>query len=266
MRSASGPPDRVPYLQQTIRCPVSRNHDDIFSQPRPEIEDFNFGKATTAVFDDMVDRSVPFYGEIQRMVGELTADFATAGSRIYDLGCSTCNSFFAMDRFLPEGLDVELVGIDNSAEMIEEARRKLQAANFGRRYSLLTGDIHQSLDTSNASVVLLNLTLQFVRPLYRSRLVEQIRQNMNEAGCVILVEKVLGEDSLFNRLFIKHYYEMKKRNGYSELEIAQKREALENVLIPYRLDENRQLLLDAGFRHVEVFFKWYNFCGLIAIA
>jgi tRNA (cmo5U34)-methyltransferase len=245
---------------------LSRNHDDIFAEPRPAIEDFNFGQATTAVFDDMVDRSVPFYGEIQRMVGELTADFAAPGSRVYDLGCSTCTGFISMDKFLPAGIDVELIGIDSSEDMLTEARRKLDALKFSRRYDLRRADLHQGLNIENASVVLMNLTLQFVRPLYRSRLIEHIRAGLNDEGCLILVEKVLGEESLFNRLFIKHYYEMKKRNGYTELEISQKREALENVLIPYRLEENRELLLHAGFRHVEVFFKWYNFCGLIALA
>ncbi len=109
------------------------------------------------------------------------------------------------------------------------------------------------------------LTLQFVRPLYRERLIRSIYDGLTENGCLILVEKVLGENSTFNRLFIKHYYEMKRRNGYSELEIAQKREALENVLIPYRLEENKELLRRAGFRHVDVFFKWYNFCAIIAM-
>jgi tRNA (cmo5U34)-methyltransferase len=91
-----------------------------------------------------------------------------------------------------------------------------------------------------------------------------ICEGLVDNGCLILVEKVLGENSTFNRLFIKHYYEMKRRNGYSELEIAQKREALENVLIPYRLEENKELLRKQGFPHVDVFFKWYNFCGLLA--
>jgi tRNA (cmo5U34)-methyltransferase len=117
----------------------------------------------------------------------------------------------------------------------------------------------------NASVVLLVLTLQFVRPLYRERIIKSIYDGMADNGCLIIVEKVLGENSTFNRLFIKHYYEMKMRNGYSELEISQKREALENVLVPYRLEENKELLRGAGFKHVDVFFKWYNFCGIIAM-
>jgi tRNA (cmo5U34)-methyltransferase len=109
------------------------------------------------------------------------------------------------------------------------------------------------------------LTLQFLRPLHREKLIADIFAGLRENGGLILVEKVLGEDSHFNRLFIKHYYDYKRRNGYSETEIAQKREALENVLIPYKLLENRQLLLKSGFRYVDVFFKWYNFCGIVAI-
>ena len=114
-------------------------------------------------------------------------------------------------------------------------------------------------------MVLLILALQFVRPFNRERLIRGICDGLEENGCLLLVEKVLGEHSTFNRLFIKHYYEMKRRNGYTELEIAQKREALENVLIPYRLKENRELLHGQGFRYVDVFFKWYNFCGMLAV-
>ena len=108
------------------------------------------------------------------------------------------------------------------------------------------------------------LTLQFIRPLYRDKLVGQILRGLNPNGCLIL-EKVIGEDSLFNRLFIKHYYEHKRRNGYSELKSRKKREALENVLIPYKLLENREMLMREGFRYCDVFFKWYNFCGIIAV-
>ena len=99
----------------------------------------------------------------------------------------------------------------------------------------------------------------------RDRLLADIYAGMRPGGCLILVEKVLGETSLVNRLFIRHYYELKRRNGYSELEIAQKREALENVLVPYRVEENRDLLARHGFESVDVFFKWYNFCGLLAV-
>ncbi len=125
--------------------------------------------------------------------------------------------------------------------------------------------MNQGLMVENASVVVMILTLQFVRPLYRERIINSIARGLKHAGCLILVEKLMFEESLFNRLFIKYYYEMKRRNGYSELEIAQKRTALENVLIPYRLEENRDLLLGQGFSQFEEFFRWYNFAGMIAV-
>ena len=241
-----------------------RARDRLFLERR-RIDDFNFGTETATVFDDMLDRSVPFYDEIQRMLGELAADFAAQGSSIYDLGCSTASSFLAIGAHLTPDAEIEFVGLDSSPDMLAIAERKLQAARFPWRYRLEHADLDQGVRIENASVVLLVLTLQFLRPLNRERLISSIYEGMRHNGCLLLVEKVLGEHSTFNRLFINHYYEMKRRKGYSEIEIAQKREALENVLIPYRSGENELLLQQAGFRQMDVFFKWYNFCGLLAV-
>jgi tRNA (cmo5U34)-methyltransferase len=241
------------------------SEDKLFAEARARNEDFTFGKDTAAVFDDMLDRSVPFYGEIQRMLGELAADFAADGSTIYDLGCSTANSFLSVGAFLRPDSQVQFVGLDYSDDMLGKARQKLASAGFPWPYTLTRKDLNDGLEIGNASVALMVLTLQFVRPLNRESLIASIHRGLNHNGCLLLVEKVLGEHSTFNRLFINHYYEMKRRKGYSDLEIAQKREALENVLIPYRLEENKRLLRHVGFQHVDVFFKWYNFCGIIAI-
>ncbi|HEX9940952.1 MAG TPA: carboxy-S-adenosyl-L-methionine synthase CmoA [Thermoanaerobaculia bacterium] len=238
--------------------------DRLFAAPR-RAQDFSFGQETAAVFDDMLERSVPFYEEIQRMVGEIVSDFAEEGTAVYDLGCSTCTTLLNLGRALPRELGLRFVGVDSSREMLEIGERKLASAGFDRPYELRCEDVERGLEIRGASVVLLVLTLQFIRPLQRERLIRRIHEGLTERGCLILVEKVLGESSTFNRLFIQHYYDLKKRNGYSELEIAQKREALENVLIPYRLEENRELLRSQGFRQVDVFWKWYNFCGIVAM-
>jgi len=243
---------------------AARVKDQLFLEPR-RIDDFNFGTETAAVFDDMLDRSVPFYDEIQRMLGELAADFAVQGSAIYDLGCSTASSFLAIGAHLTPDAEIEFVGLDSSPDMLLLAERKLRAARFPWRYRFERADLDRGADVTNASVVLLVLTLQFLRPLNRERLISSIYEGMKHNGCLLLVEKVLGEHSTVNRLFINHYYEMKRRKGYSEIEIAQKRESLENVLIPYRAGENELLLRQAGFRHVDMFFKWYNFCGVVAV-
>jgi len=149
--------------------------------------------------------------------------------------------------------------------MLEQCRTKLAGRGLGDAIELRLGDLDTGIELHDASVVFLVLTLMFVRPLNREKVMRQIHAGMRENGCLLMVEKVLGNGSLFNRLFIERYYAYKRRVGYSELEIAQKREALENVLIPYRLQENRDLLLNAGFRQVDVFFKWYNFAGFIAV-
>ncbi len=260
------PVDPQPAADSLVRPRgASVPKDQVFAQPRAKIEDFNFGHDTAVVFDDMLERSVPFYGEIQRMVAELAADFAADGTAVVDLGCSTCTSFLQIGAALPPDVGVRFVGIDSSEEMLDQAREKLTAARFARPYELRCQNMDQGVDVSGASVVLLVLTLQFVRPLHRERIMRSIYDGMEPNGCLILVEKVLGESSTFNRLFIKHYYDMKRKNGYSDLEIAQKREALENVLVPYQLEENKLLLQQCGFRSVDVFFKWYNFCGMLAM-
>jgi len=237
--------------------------DKVFGEKLDFVEDFNFGEKVAKVFDDMLSRSVPFYGEIQRMIQEMSADFITSGSNVYDLGCSTGTTLIGLDKVAPQ--DVKFVGIDDSADMLEKCRVNFEAAGFTLPYELVNSDLNKGVILDNPSMVIMCLTLQFIRPLYRERIVEEIYRCLNPQGCFILVEKVLGEDSLLNRLFIKYYYEMKKRHHYSELEISQKREALENVLIPYKLMENRELLTKCGFRYVDVFFKWYNFSGMVAV-
>lgn len=237
--------------------------DEVFRERQSAIADFNFGEKVASVFDDMLDRSVPFYSEVQRMIGELAGDFVMPGTNVYDLGCSTGNTLLTLHSCVPA--DVKFIGLDYSPQMIERCRAKLAAHRVNRPQELICADLNQGVAIQNASLVLMVLTLQFIRPLYRDQLIGQILRGLNENGCLILVEKVLGEDSLFNRLFIKNYYDFKKRNGYTEMEISQKREALENVLVPYKLLENREMLLRAGFRYCDVFFKWYNFCGLVAV-
>ena len=238
------------------------NHDDIFREEQ-KATDFKFGQTVVSVFDDMVTRSVPFYLEIQRMMTEIAKDFATPGTTVYDLGCSTGTTLINLDKVLPP--DVSFAGIDDSEEMLKKCKTNFETAGVTRRFALQQVDLNQGVRIENASVVVMCLTLQFIRPLYREKLLKEIYNQMNENSCFILIEKVLGEDSLFNRLFIEYYYDFKRRNHYNDMEIAQKREALENVLIPYKLMENRELLLTTGFRYVDTFFKWYNFSGMVAV-
>lgn len=239
------------------------SEDQVFKEEIKNASDFKFGNTVVNVFDDMVNRSVPFYGEMQRMIAELSADHAKENSYVYDLGCSTGTTMIGMNTLVPE--NIEFIGVDDSPQMLEKCDDKLKEIGFTRKYQLVNADLNKGVAIENASVVVSCLTLQFVRPVYRERLVKNIYDGLHKEGVFILIEKILAEESLFNRDFIKYYYDMKRRRQYSELEISQKREALENVLIPYKLSENNLLLREAGFAHVEVFFKWYNFAGLIAV-
>lgn len=237
--------------------------DEVFKGEIKKASDFKFGVHVAKVFDDMVNRSVPFYGEIQRMMAELAADYAKEGTDVYDLGCSTGTTLIGMDTMVNK--NIRFIGVDDSQEMLDKCKSKLLDVGFSRPYELRCADLGQDIKIENASVVVLCLTLQFVRPVHREQLLKTIYDSLNPGGVLILVEKILAEESKFNRDFINYYYNYKRRNNYSEMEISQKREALENVLVPYKLSENITLLRDKGFAHCEVFFKWYNFAGLIAI-
>jgi len=262
--------DEGAATHRTTQCPAQGIHmsagfpkDEVYRETRGAIGDFTFDRSVATVFDDMVSRSVPFYGEIQRMIVELARDFVGPESAVYDLGCSTGTTFLNLHPHLDPS--VRFVGVDDSGEMLAKCRSKFAEAGVERAVDLRCSDLNDGVQVEDASLVMLILTLQFIRPLRRDRLIADIYRGLRPQGCLLLVEKVLGEESLFNRLFIKYYYDLKRRNGYSDTEIAQKREALENVLIPYKLLENRELLLRTGFGAVDVFFKWYNFCGIVAV-
>ena len=236
--------------------------DEVFKETLGRPSDFAFSSKVAGVFDDMVNRSVPFYEEMQRMVAEIAADHYQDGTNIYDLGCATGTTLICMNETVPQ--HIQFIGIDDSRDMLKKCETKLHEAGFVRPFALQVFDLNQYAEMTNASVAILCLTLQFVRPINREKLVRTIYESLVPGGALIIIEKILAEDSLFNRDFIKYYYDLKRRNNYSDLEIAQKREALENVLIPYKLSENITLLRNAGFAHCELFFKWYNFAGLIA--
>ena len=241
---------------------MNTQSDKVFDRDLGTIEDFSFDKRVATVFDDMVSRSVPFYDEMQRMIVELARDYAQPKSSIYDLGCASGTTLLGLQHAVD--LDVNLIGVDNSEDMLNTCREKIDCENSSRQITLTHADICERPSVKNASVVILVLTLQFVRPCHRARLIEEIFGGILPGGCLIVVEKVLGENPQSNRRFISYYHELKRRHGYSELEVSQKREALENVLIPYRLSENCDLLSNAGFADVDVFFKWYNFAGIVA--
>jgi tRNA (cmo5U34)-methyltransferase len=240
--------------------------DQIFLNSDQRFADFEFNAEVAEVFDDMLERSVPFYLEQQAMIRGLGKNLWVPGTRVYDLGCSTATTLIGLSRELPAS--ARLVGYDNSLPMLERARRNVEENHFQERIDLQHGDLNgqlSDLSLEGAGVVTLCWTLQFVRPLRRDNLIRWIYAALADEGVLIVTEKILTNSGHMNRFFIDLYYEFKRQRGYADAEIARKREALENVLVPYRLDENVELFRRNGFELVETFFQWFNFAGFLCV-
>jgi tRNA (cmo5U34)-methyltransferase len=240
--------------------------DQVFLGSTVRASDFVFNAQVAEVFDDMIARSIPFYREQQGMIKEIGRKFWIPGTDVYDLGCSTATTLINLCREIQE--PARFFGYDNSTAMLEQAKRKIKENGFDSRVEIRHGDLNGDLSQlviENASVITMCFTLQFIRPLQRDTLIKKIYNVLVEDGVLVVTEKVLTNTTHMNRFFIDFYYDFKTRNGYSENEILRKREALENVLIPYRIDENLELFRRNGFEIVETFFQWYNFAGFLCV-
>ena len=238
--------------------------DKLFKTKKNVKGSFKFDDNTAKVFDDMLERSVPFYAEIQRMILELTNTFAQKKSNIYDLGCSTGTTLLSLAKNINEK-NVNLIGVDYSQAMLKRAKMKLEKNGLLNRCILVNADLNKDINIENASVVIMNLTLQFINPPNRDWIISKIYNGLRINGCFILLEKLLLHNAVFGKIFTRYYYDYKMRKGYSKLEISKKRDALENVLVPFRYNENLRLLEKKGFKIIDEFFRWYNFSGIVAI-
>ncbi len=239
---------------------------DILFQEESATRDFTFDTKVAQVFDDMVGRSVPFYAELQHMLADLTLQFTPSqDGRICDLGCSTGTTidFILSNPSCPA--TAHAFGVDNAPAMLDEARLKLAPHVKAHRVTLITADLDGELELPSVNVVLMNWTLQFVRPIHREGLLRRIYQSLRPGGALLMAEKVLVEDSTLNRMYIELYYRYKAKQGYSTEEIQRKRESLENVLIPYRVEENIELLKRCGFDAVDTCFRWFNWAAFVAM-
>jgi tRNA (cmo5U34)-methyltransferase len=236
---------------------LSLNIDKVFSK---EIEkSFQFDESVASVFDDMLQRSVPFYSENINLIVKIADKFLENGDQVVDLGCSTASLLLQIEREVKK--ELRLLGVDNSQPMLEQAERKIFALKSSIK--LQNGDI-LNIQLPKSKVIIMNYTLQFIRPIYREELLKNIFNSLEDGGILLLSEKIISCDSHFNKKLIDIYYDYKRSKGYSDYEISQKREALENVLVPYTERENIRLLKSVGFREVETVFKWANFSTFIA--
>lgn len=241
--------------------------DRIYAQ-KCDVEPFRFDATVAAVFPDMLQRSIPGYAASIEAIGSLAARFVRPGTRCYDLGCSLGAATLAMRQAIRAKAvpDCRILAIDNARAMVDRCREIVGAddTKTGPAVEVILGDI-RDLIIRNASMVTLNYTLQFVEPPDRNELIRRIHDGLNPGGVLVLSEKVLDPDPEIEQLLVDLHHEHKRRNRYSALEIARKRAALENVLIPETVATHRTRLETAGFSRVGVWLRYFNFVSVVAI-
>lgn len=244
------------------------NKDTLFNEQAPhQVVDFAFDASVVDVFPDMINRSVPGYATIIKMIGLLAEQFVKPNTHCYDLGCSLGASTFAMRHHIVAG-GVDIIAIDNSQPMLDTLRPvlddELKTSPHQATVELVLGDIAQC-DIKNASMVVLNFTLQFLPVSQRDAIIQTIYDGLIDGGVLVLSEKLRFANDGVDELFIDLHHNFKRAQGYSELEVANKRSALENVLVPEPLTTHAKRCEQAGFRSFDVWFQCLNFASMVAI-
>jgi len=247
----------------TIPMSDKQTPDAIYAKPHEKIVDFEFNDAVARVFPDMIRRSVPGYSTLITMLGLLAQEYAQPGSKIYDLGCSLGAASLSMRRRISHH-DCHIIAVDNSEAMVTQCRDNIADDISPIEVDVLCADIRE-LKFESASVVVLNFTLQFLPPDQRLQLLQNIYAGLLPGGVLVLSEKIVFDDTGEAELLDRLHLTFKKANGYSELEISQKRSALENVLIPESLPQHHQRLKAIGFKQSSSWFQCFNFASILAI-
>lgn len=247
-------------LKAMRAMPASK--DTIYARKGP-VEPFEFNEKVADVFPDMLKRSIPGYHEIIRGIGAIARHFITEGGLVYDLGCSLGAATISI-REQVTGCDFQVIAVDASTAMVERCRRQFSMYKSCSNIEVLCADITK-MSFTPCDLVVLNFTLQFIEPPLRAELLKRLADSVKPGGALILSEKVCFSDERLDALMQKMHIDFKKANGYSDLEIAQKRAALENVLIPDTIDQHRERLRQAGFQAAHTWFQTFNFVSLIAI-
>lgn len=242
---------------------TSSKPDLIFSNKQRQVKDFAFDAHVVEVFPDMISRSVPGYNTIIDTIGQLSQQYVSENTNIYDLGCSLGAATLAMRQRI-KSKQCRIIGVDNSAAMVDRCRRHVLAFKGDTPVDIIEDDI-LAVNIENASMVVLNFTLQFIDPSQRSKLINTIYKGLNPGGVLVISDKFIHPDLKCNQTLIDLHHDFKRANGYSDLEIAQKRTALENVMKPDSLEGHHERLANAGFLHSSTWFQCYNFFSLFAI-
>ena len=242
---------------------MNQEKDQLFAQPLKQLVDFQFDDKVAKVFPDMIKRSVPGYATIINLIGILAQQYAQPNSICYDLGCSLGAATLSLAQNITTD-NCRIIAVDNSEAMVRQCKVNIERATNNVPINLVCSDL-KDVKIENASMVILNFTLQFIQPANRLELLSKIAGGMLPGGLLVLSEKVRFENSEQQALLTELHHAFKKANGYSELEISQKRTALENVLIPETIEIHKQRLNDAGFSQSLLWFQCFNFCSFVAI-
>ena len=240
--------------------PDNAEKDQVFARPLSDIKAFEFNESVTSVFRDMISRSVPGYELLLKLIGLYANVFVRDDSHVYDLGCSLGEVSLLVNEQL-DADNVSIIAVDNSLPMIKKCRSSNPP---GSNIDWVCDDI-QAIQIENASMVVLNLTLQFIDPLDRQTLLDDIYNGLNLSGILVLTEKIRMDEEVVDQRMIQLHQAFKKMQGYSELEISQKRTALENVLVPDQESGLLSRMKLAGFREVYPCFRCFNFVSYLAI-
>ena len=239
-----------------------KQKDDLYSEYRERVADFVFDDAVAAVFDDMIRRSVPGYATVIAMTRVFAEQYAQPDSVCYDLGCSLGAGTLAMRKGIAQP-GCRITAVDNSGAMVEKCRRAAALDKSDVPVEVVCADI-RDVPIENASVVVMNFTLQFLSPDQRDTMIRKICDGLRPGGVLLLSEKIAFDDDDEDAFETEMHHEFKKLMGYSDLEVAQKRKALENVLVPDTLETHRARLQKAGFTKTRLWFRCFNFMSLAA--
>ncbi len=242
---------------------MKKKRDDLFAQVCPSISEFVFDEKVASVFADMIERSVPGYSTLLTGIAAIAHQYVQPGTNCYDLGCSLGASTLAISSAISHP-DCHIIAVDNSPAMIERCRDYVQQAELQLPTEIICADI-LDVTIENASIAVMNLTLQFIPLIHRQTCINTIYQGLRPGGVLVLSEKIDFAESGASELQQSIHHAFKQLHGYSALEISQKRTALENVLIPETLIAHQQRLASAGFQFSTTWFQCFNFISIIAV-
>lgn len=239
------------------------SHDHIYKDNAPTRGTFEFNDNVAEVFPDMLRRSIPGYAASIQAISSLASRYVVPGTQCYDLGCSLGAATIAMRQGIFAS-GCRIIAIDNAPAMVSRCKDNIAQDAGDTPVDVLEGDIRR-MDIANASMVVMNYTLQFLPIDERQQMIQRVAEGTRPGGIFVLSEKVVDEDASVEALLVDLHHDFKRRQAYSELEISRKRAAIENVLIPETIATHRHRMLSAGFEHVGVWLRYFNFVSIVAI-